>query len=585
MAETTIGNRAPQKTWSTWAQQFIPALFICLRDGYSLQSFWRDVAAGIGLALIALPMNMAFAIACGLPPEYGLYTAIVAGALAALFGGSPMAIGGPTGAFVVIIYTILEQHGYEGLATATCMAGVFLLIMAFIGCGQLLQLVSYPVIRGFTSGIAMVIMGLQVRDFLGLHPADSATSNFISSCLVNWDCLHLYNPYAAMLGMGSLVFLIAMRRYFPRFPSYPLVVVLSACVAFWFSLPVDTIGTRFGSISPSLPSPQLPDLSWHAMQTVFPAAFTIALLAALESLLCAVVADEMAGTRHSSNGELFGQGISNIGAILFQGIPATGAIARTAANIRMGAVSPVASLVHALVMLLVVMFLAQYAEKIPLSALAAVLLVVAWQMSEFGRMRALLHAPKGDLIVFFMTFFLTIFVDLTVAVEVGVLLSVFFFIQQLRNSTSSLKAYQGMVDTPELPAPREAIDVNPALIGNQPLPAGVDFLTLHGPLFFGTSDALQEVQKQLQSTEREVKGRMWILDMSDVPFIDASGIQALANLSENCARGGARLVLVGAGQSVRAAIEQADREGQFKDNLFATLQEALRSKEKNEGKE
>lgn len=584
MAETTTNNQAPQKTWSTWAQQFIPALFICLRDGYSLKSFWRDLLAGIGLALIALPMNMAFAIACGLPPEYGLYTAIVAGALAALFGGSPVSIGGPTGAFVVIIYTILEQHGYEGLATATCMAGVFLLIMAFIGCGQLLQLVSYPVIRGFTSGIAIVIMGLQVRDFLGLHPADSATSHFISSCLVNWDCLHLYNPYAAMLGIGSLGFLIAMRAYFPRFPSYPLVVVLAACIVAWFSLPVDTIGTRFGSISPSLPTPALPDLSWHAMQSVFPAAFTIALLSALESLLCAVVADEMAGTRHSSNGELFGQGIANIGAILFQGIPATGAIARTAANIRMGALTPVASLVHALVMLLIVMFFAQYAEKIPLSALAAVLLVVAWQMSEFGRIRALLHAPKGDLIVFFMTFFLTIFVDLTVAVEVGVLLSVFFFIQQLRNSTSSLKAYQSMVDTPELPAPREAI--NPALVGNQPLPPGVDFLTLHGPLFFGTSDALQEVQKQLQSTEREVKGRVWILDMSDVPFVDASGIQALFNLDESCTRNGARLILVGAKETIRTTLEQADHEGRFKeDKLFATLQEALKSREKNEGTE
>lgn len=574
MAETNTRTEgdAQQENWSTWGRQFIPALFICLREGYSLKSFWSDLLAGIGLALLALPLNMAFAIACGLPPEYGLYTAIVAGALAAIFGGSPVAIGGPTGAFVVIIYTILEQHGYAGLSTATFMAGGILLILACMGCGRLLQLVSYPVIRGFTSGIAIVIMGLQLRDFLGLHPTDQAFSHFMATCLANWNCLETYNPTAILLGTSCLFFLIAMRLYFPRFPAYPVVVVASAVIVALFSLPVETVGSRFGSIPQSFPSPSLPDLDWHTMQPLFPAAFTIAMLCALESLLCAVVADEMAGTRHSSNAELMGQGIANIGSVLFQGIPATGAIARTAANIRMGAQTPVASLVHAAVMLLVVLCFAHYAEKIPLTALAAVLLVVAWQMSEFGRARALFHAPKGDLIVFFVTFFLTIFVDLTVAVEVGVLLSVFFFIQQLRES-SSFKAYQAVLKDPERPAPRlPHVDVQDL----ENVPSSVEFLTLHGPLFFGTSDILQEVHKQIKGSEKESTGKVWIVRMEAVPFVDASGMQALFELENNCKQSGAHLLLSEVNDNVRKAIQQADREKHFETNkIFATLHEAL----------
>lgn len=562
-------GRTQQGDWSTWARQFIPAFFICLRDGYSLQSLWRDLLAGIGLALLALPLNMAFAIACGLPPEYGLYTAIVAGALAAIFGGSPVAIGGPTGAFVVIIYTILEQHGYTGLATATLMAGGILIIMALIGCGRLLQLVSYPVIRGFTSGIAIVIMGLQVRDFLGLHPSDPVSSHFISTCLANWHCLAGYNPAAFTLGTSCLAFLIIMRAYFPRFPAYPVVVVASAVIVTLFALPVDTIGSRFGSIPGSLPTPSLSAFDWHQMPSLFGPAFTIAMLCALESLLCAMVADEMAGTRHSSNAELMGQGIANIGSVLFQGIPATGAIARTAANIRMGARTPVAALVHAGVMLFVVMFFAHYAEKIPLTALAAVLLMVAWQMSEFGRLRGLFSGSREELIVFFMTFFLTIFVDLTVAVEVGVFLSVFFFIQQLRDH-SSFKAYQAVLEDPE-----RVVKAEQANEGEKKKSEFIEFLTLHGPLFFGTADILQEAQKQIRESESRLHGAVWIIRMGAVPFVDASGAQALFELQSTCKRNKIHLLLAEVNKGARKAIQQADHEGHFGEKgIFNTLHDA-----------
>ena len=589
-----LETRTRQEEWSIWARQFIPAFFICLREGYSLKTFWSDCVAGVGLVLLALPLNMAFAIACGLAPEYGLYTGIVAGALAAIFGGSPVAIGGPTGSFVVIIFTLLEQHGYAGVATATCMAGMMLILMALIGCGQLLQLVSYPVIRGFTSGIAVVIMGLQVRDFLGLHPADPASSHFITMCLSSWGCLETFNPVAIAVGMTDLVFLIAMR-YFPRFPAYPVVVFVSAALVSLFALPVETVGSRFGGIPDSLPFPSFPDLSWHAMQPLFSPAFTIAMLCALESLLCAVVADEMAGTRHSSNGELLGQGIANIGSIFFQGFPAAGAIARTAANIRMGAKTPMASLVHVGVILLVVLFFAHYMEKIPLTTLAAMLIVVAWQMSEFGRVRALFHAPKRDLIVFFVTFFLTIFVDLTVAVEVGVLLSIFFFIQQLRDSLS-FKAYQTALAAPRSPALAEEEGNRNEGESENGNGNSVEFLTLQGPLFFGIADSLQEAYKQIKSAESgrhsekgekekergkgkaqsKAQGKVLIVRMGAVPFVDASGIQALFELKDNCARSGMHLLLAEVNENVRSAIQQADREGRFGENgLFTTLHEAV----------
>lgn len=548
-----------------WARQFIPVLFMCMREGYSLKRFWKDLSAGLGLALLALPLNMAFAIAAGLPPEYGVYTAVISGSLATIFGGSPVAIGGPTGSFVIIVYTILEQYGYEGLATATCMAGFILLIMAFIGCGQLLQLVSYPVIRGFTSGIAIVIMSLQMRDFLGLHPKDPLFSHFTSACLSNWECLHTYSITTIALGMSCLLFLIIAKKFFPRLPSYAIVLFVSTCIVSFFALPVETIASRFGTISDTFPTPSLPNLQWHAMQPLFSSAFTIAMLCALESLLTAVVADEMAGTRHSSNGELFGQGLANIGAAFFQGMPAAAGLARTAANIRMGGQSPIAALVHIAVMLITVLFFAHYAKQVPLTALAAVLLVVSWQMSEFGRVRALLHAPRGDLIIFFLTFFLTIFVDLTVAVEAGVLLSVFFFIRQLRD-TSSFQAYQALLKDQEQPTLRQGTN------GHDP---AVEFLTLHGPLFFGTSDILQELQKQIKAA-KEVNGRVWVVRMAGVPFVDVSGIQALFELKNNCTRIGVHLILAEVNESAQQAIKQADHEGCFGSNeIFNDLDGAL----------
>lgn len=404
-------------------RHFVPQSFLCFREGYSWQKFQADLVAGIGLGVLALPLNMAFAIACGLGPEVGLYTAVVAGFLSALLGGSTVAVGGPTGAFVVIIYTILEKHSYEGLAVATLMAGCILICMGLARCGALLKFVSYPVIRGFTSGIAVIIMSLQVKDLLGLTVTGESSAKFVSTCWNNLSCLHTVNFYAVGLAGAALALIISLRRLAPKAPVYLVAVMTCSLVVALTHLPVETIGSKFGDVPDRLPTPHLPWASMQEMAVLLPDALTIALLCALESLLCALVADGLTGTRHKSDVELVGQGIANIGSVLFHGIPATGAIARTAANIRMGATTPMASMVHAAVMLLAMLFFAPYARLIPLPVLSAIMFVVAWQMSEFGQWRDILSGDYRDVVVLVTCFLLTVLVDLTVAVAVGVILS------------------------------------------------------------------------------------------------------------------------------------------------------------------
>lgn len=516
-------------------RHYIPQSIISLRQGYSWQLFFSDVVAGIGMGVLALPLNMAFAIACGLPPEYGLYTAVVAGFLSALFGGSTVAIGGPTGAFVVIIYNILQKYGYEGLAVATFMAGVLLMLMAVARFGIMLKFISYPVITGFTSGIAVVIMGMQVKELLGLQSESSV--RFLEACKNNFACLDTINVYAVAVALGALAIILGVRRLLPRAPVYLLAVIAAAAAVAWFELPVSTIASKFGAVPSQLPEPHFPKFSEYKIVELLPDAITIAMLSALESLLCALVADGMAGTRHNSDSELLGQGIANIGSVLFHGIPATGAIARTAASIRMGAKTPVAAMVHALVMLALMVLFASYAGLIPLPALSAIMVVVAWQMSEFGRLREFFKAPFSDVLVLVIAFLLTVLVDLTVAVQVGIVLSTLLFIKHMSDRMTAAAYSSALHEKDAMVSPL----LDPDAVYKKDVPPDVTVFEIHGPLFFGVADILHEAVKRLEHG----RYRYFILRMRHVPLIDATGIRALLELHAKCQKLGMVLILSG----------------------------------------
>ena len=379
-----------------------------MRDGYSVSQFSSDIVAGSTVAIIALPLAMAFAIASGVSPEKGLYTAIIAGFIISLLGGSRYQIGGPTGAFVVVLYTVILKHGYDGLVIATLLAGVMLILMGFFKLGNIIKYIPYPVTVGFTTGIALIIFSSQIKDFLGLSIVKMPAEFIEQWKLYSLEWSH-FNYYALSIGLVSIFLLIKLKHRFPHVPSPMIVIVISSLIVYVFQLPVETIGSKFGSLPSTLPSPSFPMLSIEKIRQVFPDAITIALLGAIESLLSCVVADGMTGDRHHSNKELIAQGIANIASIFFGGIAATGAIARTATNIKSGAYSPIAGMVHAL-MLLVFMFLfAKLILLIPLATLAAILIVVAWNMSEFHHFKAIaLKSERNDVVVLLMTFGLTV---------------------------------------------------------------------------------------------------------------------------------------------------------------------------------
>lgn len=549
-------------------RHYIPEVILCLRAGYSWKTFYGDLVAGLGLAALALPLNMAFAIACGLPPEVGLYTAVVAGFLAALLGGSAVAVGGPTGAFVVIIYTILQKHGYEGLAVATLMAGVFLILMGLARFGVMLKFISYPVITGFTSGIAVVIMSFQVKELLGLQVDGQTSAHVLDICKHNLQCLHTLSGYAVGTAGLSMLLILGLRRLTPKAPVYLITVTLTSLMVAWLQLPVETIGSKYGEVPSNLPQPHLPRFGVQMAVDLVPEAIAIAMLCALESLLCAMVADGLAGTRHRSDCELVGQGFANIGSVLFHGIPATGAIARTAANIRMGAKTPIASMVHAIAMLLIMLFFASYAKRIPLPSLAAIMLVVAWQMSEFGRIRELFRAPFADVVVLVISFALTVFVDLVVAVQVGIVLSTLLFIKHMSDRMTA-SAYQLVLDEgDENTQPSK----DPEAIAKKDVPYDVAVFEINGPLFFGVVDILHEAIKRLEPRPY----RYFILRMRHVPLVDATGMRALEELNARCKALGMVLLLAGVSDYVAAIL----RKGQVdqvmgQDHIFSSIDAAL----------
>jgi SulP family sulfate permease len=436
----------------------------------------RDVIAGIVVGIVALPLALAFAIASGVPPERGLYTAIIAGFLISALGGSRVQIGGPTGAFVVIVYGIVSKYGYEGLVICTILAGLILIALGLARMGTLIKFIPYPVVTGFTAGIAVIIFSGQLKDLLGLKMG-AVPPEFLDKWISYAQHAGSLDPPTIAVGAGSLLVLLVWPRVSRVVPAPFVAMVLATLVVQIFALPVETIGSRFGDVPSALPAPRLPDVNWQHVRELISPSVTVALLAAIESLLSAVVADGMIGTRHKSNMELVAQGVANVASPIFGGIPATGAIARTATNVRTGGRTPLAGMVHALTLLLILVFAGQWAAKVPLASLAAILVVVAYHMSEWRSFAGLLRAPKSDVFVLIITFALTVFVDLTVAVQVGVVVAALLFMRRMAEVTHVAGISEG--DEPDELTPR--------------VPRDIALYEVNGPFFFGAADKLKDV--------------------------------------------------------------------------------------------
>jgi SulP family sulfate permease len=513
---------------------FRPKLFDTLANGYSKSLFKADVIAGLTVAVVALPLSMALAIASGTTPDRGLITAVVAGFLISALGGSRYQIGGPTGAFVVVVFNVIQQHGYDGLVLATMMAGAMLIAAGVTKLGAFVRYMPEPVITGFTSGIALIIFSSQIKDLLGLTLKDVPAA-FLDKFEALWAARSTASMAAiavAFLGFGLIA---GLRRYAPRSPQMLIAVVAASLVTYVFGLPIDTIGSRFGAIHATFPPPHIPALSMARMSELFSSAFTIAFLAGVESLLSAVVADGMTGGKHRSNCELVAQGIANVASALFGGMPATGAIARTATNIRSGAKSPVSGMLHAAFLLVFLLLFSGLVSYIPLASLAAVLTVVAWNMSEIHRFRYFMTGPWGDRLVLLLTFGLTVMVDLTVAIQVGVVFAAILFMHRMSEvfavtpeGHKILDLDNGDGELAELAAQREA------------LPVSTEVFHVRGPLFFGAASRIMDILDRTGGAPRT-----FILRMEDVPLVDASGAAKLGEFSAKLRRTGTVLILSG----------------------------------------
>ncbi|MEQ9814467.1 MAG: SulP family inorganic anion transporter [Azospirillaceae bacterium] len=561
---------APRPHAAGW-HLFVPKLVTVLREGYRLPTLRADLVAGITVAIVALPLAMALAIASGTTPDRGLITVIVAGFLISALGGSRVQIGGPTGAFVVVVFNVIQAHGYDGLILATAMAGLMLVLAGLLRLGTWIKYIPDPVVIGFTAGIAIIIATSQIKDFLGLA-LDTVPADMADRLAALWSVRDTLSPATLAVAGGTLAAILILRRWRPLWPAFLIAVAAASVAVALFGLEVDTIGSRFGGLPQTLPLPALPEVSLDRLGALLPSAFTIAFLAGVESLLSAVVADGMTGRRHRSNCELVAQGVANMGSALFGGLPATGAIARTATNVRAGGRTPVAGMVHALLVLAFVLLLAPVADYIPLGSLAAVLLVVAWNMSEIDRIRWLLKAPVGECLVLAVTFGLTVFVDLTVAIEVGVVMAAILFMHRM---AGVVQVEQGTrlfaEDRDEFADPRATgIDQLAAL------PPGVEVFELRGPLFFGAAAQL------IEAHDRAVPPpRVFIVRMREVPLIDATGAGVFETFLRRCqARGTAVLVTGIAAQPGRILRRMGFGDGKQGLRFMADLGEALAEAER-----
>ncbi len=539
-----------------------PKIITIFKEGYSKKTFLNDLVSGILIGIVALPLAIAFGIASGVKPEQGLFSAIIAGVVVSLFSGSRVQISGPTGAFIVIIYGIVQQYGYDGLAIATILAGVFLVVLGLFRFGTLLRFIPYSLTIGFTSGIAVIIFSSQINDFFGLN-IKSVPADFMDKWFVYFQNFHSYNLYALAIGVISLVLIFVWQRFNLKIPGSLIALVLATLIVQVFQLPVDTIGSKFGTVPNTFPAPSFPHLSWAVITKMFSPAFTIAILAAIESLLSAVVADGMIGTRHRSNMELVAQGLGNIASPIFSGIPVTGAIARTAANIKNGGKTPIVGVVHSIVLVTIILFFGSYAEMVPLPALSAILIYTAYKMGEWHSFVKTLKAPLSDRVILINTFLLTVFIDLTVAIEVGLVLAALSFIKKMSDVTEARLLTESI---------RAAEEGNDSIqIASKEIPKGIEIFEVYGTLFFGAVDQFRETIKQLEKTPKVI-----ILQTQHLLVIDGSGIKALEDLFNQLQK--ERTILLVCGLHKQPMFELI-RSGLFdkikEENFFGNFDEAL----------
>lgn len=523
---------------------FTPKLFSIIRGGIDRKQIQRDLVAGLIVGIVALPLAIAFAIASGVSPDKGLITAIIAGLVISALGGSRVQIGGPTGAFIVIVYAIVQEHGINGLTIATFMAGFILIAMGLARLGNLLKFIPYPLIVGFTSGIALIIFSSQVKDFLGLH-IDNVPADFIEKWQLYATHFHNINWIAIAIASGTVLITFNFHRITTKVPGSIIAIIASTIIVYFFKLPVNTIETSFGDIPNHLSLPAFPEINYDTVKVLIQPAFAIALLGGIESLLSAVVADGMIGGRHRSNAELVAQGAANCFSAIFGGIPATGAIARTATNVKNGGRTPIAGITHAIVLLFIMLVLAPFAKLIPMACLAGILVVVAYHMSEWRQFRSLLKGNKSDVLILLVTFFLTVIFDLIIAIEVGIVLSSFVFMKRMSESTTFQLANEQ----------QDSNNGSEKLFEDElpKLPKGVSMYEINGALFFGAAQAFQDTVTRLEEIPE-----ILILRMRHVPFIDATGIYRLTEIIKKFNNQGTTIILSGTKLQVRADLEKAD---------------------------
>lgn len=544
---------------------FQPKLFSCLKDGYNKTSFVQDLLAGVIVGIVALPLAIAFGIASGATPEAGILTAIVAGFIIALFGGSKVQIGGPTGAFIVIVYGIIQDYGMNGLWVATFMAGAFLILMGILHLGTIIKYIPYPIIVGFTSGIALTIFATQIKDLLGLQ-IENVPAGFLDKWVVYFQNMNTISWWSLLVGIASILLIVFTPKISRRIPgSLVAIVVMTLVCLLLKSLGVqgiETIGDRF-SISSQLPQAEVPRLTWDSIRHLASPALVIAMLGAIESLLSAAVADGVIGDRHDSNQELIAQGIANMVTPLIGGIPATGAIARTMTNINNGGRTPVAGIIHAVVLALIYLFLMPLVKFVPMACLAGILVVVSYNMSEWRSFKAILKNPKSDITVLLVTFFLTVIFDLTVAIEVGVLIACLLCMRRMAETTN-VSVLSDEID------PNADSDVQGNL-DHLTIPEGVKVYEINGPYFFGIGNKFEEMMGDMGG-----RAKVRIIRMRKVPFIDSTGVHNLGNMCRMCRQMGVKVVLSGVNENVmRVLVNAGVDEIVGKENICSHINLAL----------
>ena len=545
--------------------RFQPKLLSTLKN-YSKELFYKDLMAGIIVGIVALPLAIAFGIASGVTPEKGLFTAIIAGFIISFLGGSKVQIGGPTGAFIVIVYGIVQEFGVTGLAIATMIAGVMLIAMGLLKLGSVIKFIPFPVIVGFTSGIAVTIFSTQIKDLFGLQTGEMP-GDFLSKWGVYFQTFTSINWWAAAVGIVSIGIIALSPKISKKIPGSLIAIVLMTVIVYFLRekfgiTAIETIGDRF-TIDPSLPKAAAPVINFEVIETLLPTAFTIAMLGAIESLLSATVADGVIGDKHNSNTELIAQGVANVVTPIFGGIPATGAIARTMTNINNGGRTPVAGIIHAVVLLLILLFLGDLTKHIPMACLAGVLVIVSYNMSEWRTFKALMKNPKSDVAVLIATFLLTVIFDLTIAIEIGLLLAVVLFLRRI-SETSGISIFKSEIDEADYVEGTSDTE-------KLQLPKGVEVYEIEGPFFFGVANKFEETMKQIGD-----KPAIRIIRMRKVPFIDSTGTHNLENLIKMSKKDKTQILLSGVNENVRNVLINVGIEKLLgAENIYPNINEAL----------